>query len=318
MAITCGNPDCKVAETQKCVEGLELALCTHYGKEPEAGSAGNEQSHVQLPLGSLLDPIEASELMKRTATRVLAIVGPADAGKTSMIAALYEMFQVGPVGGNYFAGSRTLQAFESTCHDARAISQRATPHTARTPRGGVTYYHLDIKSAVESVRLLLADRAGEEYRSTADDISNAQDFLEVARADTVALLVDGERLQGIQMRHNVRSELLLILQALLDGDLLGRGQRLAIVLTKMDVVDASARKVDALSDFESLQQAIRNTFLGAFADIVAMQIAASPRSGEFERGHGLTDFLEYILTSREPKPAAVDGTIVSRAFERLS
>ena len=40
-------------------------------------------------------------------------------------------------------------------------------------------------------------------------------------------------------RHNVRSEIVLMLQALHDGDALRVGSRLALVLTKLDAVQDS-------------------------------------------------------------------------------
>ena len=34
-AAICANPDCQVAETDRCIEGFELSACPHYGRELE-------------------------------------------------------------------------------------------------------------------------------------------------------------------------------------------------------------------------------------------------------------------------------------------
>jgi hypothetical protein len=51
QAVVCANPDCKVAETGRCVDGLELNVC------PQHGRVGTEQkaayaTTVAVPLPS--------------------------------------------------------------------------------------------------------------------------------------------------------------------------------------------------------------------------------------------------------------------------
>ena len=151
-AAICANPDCRVVETGRCVEGFELSACSHYGRKLEETSEtgrGSEKkpsapSYIVLPGADTLPLAEASSLLRRGDARVIAIIGPRDAGKTSLIASLYELFQEGPVSEIGYAQSQTLHAFERACHDARAASRRTTPHTYRTSRGEVQFYHLDL------------------------------------------------------------------------------------------------------------------------------------------------------------------------------
>jgi hypothetical protein len=249
------------------------------------------------------------------------VLGATAAGKTSLIASLHGLFQDGPVSQFSFAGSRTLFGFEQACHHARAASMRATPHTERTPRGSFGLYHLALcpSRSEDAVELLLTDRAGEEYLAMADDPTNARSFLELPRADTITLLVDGDRLLDSAGRHNHRSELGLMLQAMHDGDALRPGQRLAIVLTKLDKLARSSDRERAEGDFARVVADARQHFAKSFAAIEEFRVAASPSSDAFARGHGLAAVLDFWmeatvvgLVATDPSPPA------ARAFGRLS
>ena len=72
-AAICAISDCWVAKTGRCVEGLELSACPHYGREPEETSEsgrGSENkfsapSSVTLPGAGSLNLGEASRLLCR-------------------------------------------------------------------------------------------------------------------------------------------------------------------------------------------------------------------------------------------------------------
>lgn len=301
--IQCSNPDCKIAETGQCVEGLDSAVCGNYGKplrllaeSVDVASANPEV--VSLPHADRLNPTEARNLLRKDRARVIAIVGPHDSGKTSLIASVYDQLQEGPIRPFAFRGSRSLHAFEQACHDARAASERGVPHSERTKRGEVRFYHLDLldQRANEPITLMLGDRAGEEYREAGDEIDLAHEFIEVARADVVTLLVDGKRLADDGQRHNTRDELLVILQALKDADVVAAGTRLAIVLTKIDAVRVSpnSNRVDA--DLAADVAKLQTHFADCFADFATFRIAASPTEHGVVRGIGVADVLAYWLS----------------------
>src|SRR5690554_5751194 len=122
----CTNPDCRVAETGRCVEGLELSSCPHYGhevssddQEISSDDAGDETNldedpvefvneNIRLPSAATLTCSGASSILRQGTSRVIAVLGPSDSGKTSLIASIYDLFQLGPVGGMEFTRSQTL------------------------------------------------------------------------------------------------------------------------------------------------------------------------------------------------------------------
>ncbi len=325
--VLCANPDCRVAQDGKCVEGFEIGSCPHYGHAPaEAKDDDTEVDEEAITAGvgllgaDTLTLQEAARLLRAGAARIIAIIGPIDAGKTSLIASLYDLFQEGPVAGVEFARSRSFHAFEHTCHDARAASRRDVPHMNRTPRGEVRFYHLDVGggAAGDALSLALGDRSGEEYLGAADDASVVTSFPEVRRADSLTLLVDGERLLDAGARHNLRSEITMILQALIDGGAVKDGQRLALVLTKIDLVQASPDRARAEADFEGLLARFERLFGGVFSTIKLFRVAASPETAALPRGTGVPDLLTFWLEPTAPPPTvSLPRPNFVRAFARL-
>ena len=326
----CGNSDCRVAENGRCVEGFELDACPHYVhnavdegegvivEEDEQAEGGVESS--RLAAADTLTPSQASGLLRAGDARVIAILGPLESGKTSLIASLYDLFQARPVGKISFSRSRTLHAFERACHDARSASRRDKPHMYRTRRGGVRFYHLEIGGgpAGEGLSLIMGDRSGEEYQEAADDVSIASAFLEVVRADSLTVLVDGDRLLDTGARHNLRSEILLMLQALYDGNALRSGSRLALVLTKLDAVLGSPYPERAVSDFDHLLDHIRVLFGDVLPMIEPFKIAASPKTNTLPMGTGVPDLLSFWLQPAVmPAPSARPCPSFERAFARM-
>lgn len=333
-AHSCANADCRVAETSKCVEGLALEQCPHYGRQtalaavaPDSGTAGVDiagaRKRVVLPSAERLATREAASLLRAGEARVVALVAPSDAGKTTLIASLYDLFQNAGLDEFRFARSRTLRAFEQACHDARAASRRTQPQTEHTPLGDVKFFHLGLfdQSAATVLDFLLADRAGEYYRSASDDPAVATTFVEIARADVITVLVDGRRLLDLGARHNVRSEIELMLQGLIDGDALIQAPRLATVLTKLDLLEESPHKARAEDDFQSLVQSVRRLFGTAFGAAESFRVAASPATDVLPRGHGLAALLRFWamqLPRLVPRAANAAASLSQRAIGRLA
>lgn len=326
----CANPDCRVAQDGRCIEGFgSKSECPQFGKTSVAPTqAGVDAESVRapgvaMPLSATMSVDDADVALKSNESRVIAIAGPHAAGKTSLIAGLYDMFQLGPVGRIAFAGSYSLHAFEVAAHDSRAASRRTSPDTARTARGEVRFYHLDLVDLESgaSPTVLLGDRAGEEYVETRSNPASAKSFPELQRADVLTMLVDGQRLLAAGARHNVRSEVRQTIQAFVESGAVRHSQCLAVVLTKVDTVrkseDAGAR---ALTDFKGIVDGLRAAYGSMFAAIEPFVIAAQPKSDGAKRGEGLVDLLAYWMEEPKryrPPDVAVPVPPAERYFARL-
>lgn len=327
--ITCSNPECKIEETGRCVEGVEPDECPHYSSEgshevndsPEE-SEGNDSTveRTKLSLSATLSLNDATNVLQNDDSRVICILGPSDSGKTCLIASMYDMFQAGQKAGIGFCHSRSLLAFEKICHDSRAESKRDTPHSQRTPHGEVRLYHLNLCTldSPTDISLLIADRAGEEYKSASDDISIVDEFLEVHRADTINVLVDGERLIDNMARHNLKNDITMMLQALKDRKGIKSKPQFAIVLTKFDAVKQSAYQARALSDFDKISEDLTVRLKEYVSSIEVFKIAASPKAGDLPRGEGVSNLLKFWLSSEIQRPNMAFGEAPrERYFDRF-
>lgn len=326
----CANPDCRVAQDGRCVEGFANKTdCPQFGKiqivpaQDAANSAPAPRPGVAMPVSTTLTVEEADDVVKARETRVIAITGPFDAGKTSLIAGLYDLFNLGQVGSVAFGQSYSLHAFEEAAHHSRAASRRESPETNRTPRGEVRFYHLELSDvsigAVPSV--LLGDRAGEEYLETRSNTDLAKAFPELPRADVLTMLVDGQRLLDAGQRHNVRSEVRQTIQAFVEAKVVRGTQCLAVVLTKLDAIRKSEDGGNqAMQDFATLVQRLRTTFGVHFAAIDSFVVAAQPKSDGARQGEGLEQLLAYWMAEPrryQPEPITVPPPPTDRYFALL-
>jgi hypothetical protein len=308
---------------------LELAKCPHYGRaagsqaktlENAAQLTQSIEIPVQLPAATRLSVDQASEAMRIGDSRVVAIVGAIEAGKTTLVASMYDMFQRGLVDNIGFFRSKTLFAFEEACHHSRSASQRAEPFANRTPIGAFGFYHLGIRDlgSDSHIEILLADRSGEEYKLASDDPSVAREFAEIRRADVITVLVDGTRLLDIGARHNARSSVQMIILGILDSGIVKQSQHLALVLTKADEIAQSKNGDRARLDFDDFVHRMQQRFGKSFADISPFVVAASPKTDVLPYGYGLSELLRYWVSSRqEPSPAPNPPITSSRAINRI-
>ena len=326
----CANPDCQVAVDGRCMEGFpDTTTCPQFDRISIVSVAATAEAYpspkngVAMQESTTLSVDEADDVVKEKPSRVIAIVGPHAAGKTSLIAGLYDLFQLGQVGKVAFAQSFSLHAFEQAAHDSRAASRRTTPNTARTERGEVRFYHLELGETVSGAVLsvLLGDRAGEEYLEARSNPLSAQEFPELRRADALTLLVDGRRLLDAGKRHNLRSEIRQTLQAFVEAGVVRPTQRLALVLTKLDVIrkagDGGER---TFQGFDTLVAGLRADYGANFAAVESFQIAAQPSTDGARRGENLDCLLAYWMAEPlryRPVPMHFDAPEAERYFARL-
>ncbi len=310
--ISCSNPECQSGETGQCVEGLAMHECPHLlATQEEAETVGNNgepyfQDAVDkselLPSGEQLGVSEAVSILCAGPGRVIAPVGPTESGKTTLIAAFYEMFQKGPFGGFHFAGSHTLVAFERTVHRAaRAASGQRSPATERTPFGTpLGFYHMRLGDNRGKWELLFSDRAGEDYLSLVDNPSESTGFSELQRADFIVLLVNGERLLDAR-RHNTVHQAKMLLQGMNDAGCLSPGQEVQVVLTKWDLVVGHVDRHQVEERFDALVQDMAGH---CPVPLAPFKIAALPQTDELPMGYELSSLLETWVRG----PRRCDGS----------
>ncbi len=325
----CANAECKFDEDGRCVEGLALDECPHVSmldveaiEEVHEPDFRREEAKVlPLPLGETLARTDASSLQRRRSSCAVGIVAPNDAGKTSLIASVYDLLQSGPIDGFGFAGSSTLVGFEKVCHNARTSSRRGMPHMERTSAGAdATFFHLDLRPKEgELVSLFIADRSGEDYLAVADDLGRSSGLFELRRADVLTVLVNGEHLASSAHRHETMAITSQMVGALVEAGAVRGGCRLAVVLTKQDIVLASANSARVSGDFTNLFDGILEDYNAYFGEIESFVIAASPRNiADVQRGLGVDRLLRFWLRPAvSPPPAGLSRNQSTRLMDLL-
>lgn len=310
--VICANRECRIAQGGKCIEGHDdLAKCPYYGREPEeiddeqhddAQDVADAFDGVHLPDALPLESGRADNVLAMLPSRMIGVIGVHDSGKTSVIAGLFDLFQMGPVSDVTFAGSSTLHGLEIICHNARVASERDEPHSERTKRGDVRFYHIDLRRGSALQSLLIADRSGEEYEEVADIAANATGMFELRRADVITVLVDGRRLASLSDRADVMGAIPLIIQGMVENGAFVRKPNLAIVLTKDDTVQASPRKDRVEQDFRAIVDGVRDAFADHFGEFGSFVTSASPKNTNVVRGAGLGEMLDFWMKEgAEPK-----------------
>ena len=239
-------------------------------------------------------------MLKARYAPIIAFLGPVGAGKTSLIAEVYDAFQYDEYESLAFAGSRTLIAFERICHKVRAASRAPSPTQDRSAiRDEPSFFHLTVRAdnAEPLIDILLADRSGEIYHAIADSPAIAAECLELRRAATLNMLVDGARLCDPAQRTSVLTECRQALQTLAMSNNLARAVSVNLVMTKIDIVDAHENKSRAHSDFDSLGKRVLTLYGSSVARINSFKIAACPQNGKHPKGYGVEALIKNWVTT---------------------
>ena len=302
----CSNIACEYESTGKCVEGTALEECSYLGvaqteqedteKLPSVADDVSEEvvsdDHMIYD-AEPLSVVQASSHMKERTTKIITMLGPAEAGKTSIIAEVYDAFQYQAYEQILFAGSKTLAGLERICHKVRGSSRGGDLYEKRTDMTeDPVFYHLSIKVIdSEHLDLLISDRSGETYREILDRPGQAKTCVELTRAHIVNLLVDGIRLSDDMERASTTSEVYQLIQALIHCDIVRMKPRLNVVLTKLDHVDDSRNKDQARKEFERLFRRVSDVAEDHFREIRAFRVAARPHSSTYPKGYGVEDLV---------------------------
>lgn len=272
------------------------------------GPAAPDQRWVDLPQSAMLSVEEADGLLRWRPASLVAVVGERNGGKTTLVTELYERFLRGPFADAFFAHSLSLLGFERKSFQSRAESGAETPDTPRTSaQDGLRFFHLGLADVADLRRtdLLISERAGEVYRAIRDAPARAHELIEVRRASSVALVIDGERVANNRRRSEVFASVRSVLRALADADVLASRTRIQLVTTKCDLLDGDAM-ADARGALDEFERLTAEAYDGRFADVSPFRTAARDPKGVTEPARGLAPLLRHWLL---PSPAAAEHPV---------
>ena len=275
---------------------------------------------LTLPPSNMLSIEDADAMLRWRPASLIAVVGERNGGKTTLVTEIYERFLRGPFAGALFAHSLSLLGFERKSFQSRAESGSEVPDTPHTStQDGLRMFHLAVvdEGVFRRTDLLVSERAGEVYREIRDQPARAAELIEVRKAATVALIIDGQRVLDDRRRAEVLASVRNLLRALADGSVIAPRAQVQLVTTKCDLLDSdkAAGARDALSEFETRMTAF---YAGRFAVIETFRTAARDPCGVIEPARGLGPLLRSWLRPL-PEPAAEATTFPALVdeFDRL-
>lgn len=263
--LKCGNPDCAIARGGRCARAAEHPqpelTCPDLAREDPAAAPPPSPSTQAMSPGATVDPGTPApwsgrhldpgglyDLMQHTPARLIGVLGPYNAGKTTLLTSIF--LQVASDRRNHefpyhFASSRTLHSWRQLIDRARAWSGKPTDeivaHTPTAEEAG--FLHLGLRPTSRSddrhIDVLLSDLAGEwitDWAVRAQELSR-QRLAFLRRCDGFVVLADSAELMG-QKAGQMDATLAAILRRL--GDLpppaTAHQRGLALVFSKFDLV----------------------------------------------------------------------------------
>jgi hypothetical protein len=256
--------------------------------------------------GGVLGLADLGFIAGRRKPTVLAIMGPQNAGKTTLLGAWYLLLGRGSVPNDEFrfSGSCSLAGWEVVASFLRwepgPVPPSFPPHTSSRNTRVPGLLHLAFNRGVEYRRdYVMTDAPGEWFRNWAinRDASDAEGARWAAEhADVFLLVADREALAGRE-RGAARTDIQLLARRLAD-DL--RERPVALVWTKADIPIP-----------EDTERAVRTAVRQVVPCAKEFSVSVMSEPDGTGTGQGLVELLRWVLhvgrpALRLPKPAGHD------------
>lgn len=297
--VQCSRSTCFAPESSCDLGYIDRARCKAWCGDGEAVSEKSETAADELLLpwsGSALGLVDLGFLAGKAKPLVVGIIGPQNAGKTTLLASWYLLAGRGLVCSerHRFAGSYSFVGWEAVAHSLRwnpGQQPGFPPHT--TSRGGRTpgLLHMSFRSPDKEVRsYLFADAPGEWFQKWAvnsDSVDGEGARWVAQHADIFLLIADCEALASTHI-GSARGALQLLARRLSAE----RGTRpVALVWTKSDVEIAPA-----------IEQTVKEAVFGLMPDALEFSVSVTPgEDDESNTGRGLLDLFEWTLSARRQR-----------------
>lgn len=290
-------------ETQKA----EDSSSPTEGAPSEAASSEMENYSLDCHSGDALSISDVSDINSGTRGRIVLIAGDPESGKTSLIAALFQLFLKGPVATYNFAGSRSLVGFDQRCFLARTDSGNPSDEFERTiPNIEKCILHLrvaeDVNDSTEgsnnSADIFFSDISGEEFREAQNNLESCQKLRLLVNADRLVVLVDGAQIQDRSKRQSAKNSARTIIRSALDSGALLSHVPVDVLFTKWDLIEGAGDEGMAASFAEELKEDFLTQFGHRLTSLNFHKVSAVPEKEDFILGWGLDavfpDWVEHL------------------------
>lgn len=300
----CKQKECPVNKNGECLEGIDLEndTCTHFywenidDSEPiviedEPAIPSVATNRTMLFSGNELTLQEIPTVTNKYACDLIVILGDLDCGKTTLLATIFDLFQVGQIKDYIFAGSLTQKGFEVRSHLARVASGADKADAERTKTLEFRILHLALKKSNNSKtkHLLLSDISGETISQARSSAAVMKKQLAIVRfADHLFYIIDGEKLLSGERAVTMLNTDLFFQNAISNG-IFDKSTVINILVSKWD-------KINNQPGFDLQKMVIdkiNNRFGSSLGEIKYSYMATRPdeENAEFDLGYGVEEFL---------------------------
>jgi len=312
----CNQPNCKFNEDGKCLEGLGEA-CTHQFDEESNPIEDNtieevpQKSHtyaIKLFSGDYLALDEIKIITHKFSYKLITILGNPNCGKTTLLATLYDLFQVGPFYEFMFSGSLTQIGFEKSCHSSRLPSGNDIPDTDRTSSQTFQYAHLALKKKdalnKKAINLLISNISGERYMDALERSQSMKEFSFIKKSDFLIIMIDGSKIANLKERSGELFNTNAFIQKAIEEGVFDKQTDLKIILSKWDLL-----QTDTTFNFsETIEEPINKKFQNRVNSIAFTKIASRPlkQDEDVKLAFGIHDLLIEWCEPKQSKVYRID------------
>lgn len=177
-------------------------------------------------------------------TKLILVLGPVGAGKTTLISRIFDQFHDGPIGHWKFAGSETIVGYENILRSYRSENVNTMPAVNRTPsKLDPDLFHINLRKNNEAIRAaLIANLSGELFNNLIEESNAIEDMAYFQRAGHICIVLDGSKLINKAGRASELRNAHLFLERLATAKHISDSAIVSIVITKADIfqsVDAT-------------------------------------------------------------------------------
>ena len=237
----CRDMYCYAPDTACHLGNTKLSDCENWRSEGESLRAESSDDYRPPWSGLALGSVDLSAVAATRRARIVAIVGAADAGKTSALAAYFIQLRRGHcVDGLRFAGSFTLLGWDQIAHHAEfppGGSRSFPPHTTSGRSPALLHVRL-ASSPKQMFDVYFTDVPGEWFEEWAFEAASAPGAQWIAeRADLFVLLSDTGALKGPE-RGQARSSYQVLARRVASA---AGGRKVIPIRTKSDLGEIPER-----------------------------------------------------------------------------